>query len=147
MEKSHQTASSREPQGRMTQPWHTLPVEEAARHLGGDAKQGLSSEVATQRLQQHGPNELEEKKGRSKFAIFVAQFKSLIILLLAIATAVAFAIGDILEAVSILAVMVLNALIGFFTESKAEDAMAALKKQAAPTARVLRAGKEAEIPA
>lgn len=127
--------------------WHTLPVEETARRLGSDPKHGLSSGEVARRVQQYGPNQLEAKPARSHFVIFIAQFKSLIILLLAVATAVAFAIGDFLEGISVIVVMLINALIGFFTETKAERAIAALKKQAAPTARVIREGKETEIAA
>jgi P-type Ca2+ transporter type 2C len=127
-------------------PWHTLSAEDAAKRLGTDFKRGLPAAEARQRLQKFGPNELEAAKARSALSIFFDQFKSLIVLLLAIATGVAFSLGDHLEAISIIVVILLNALIGFLTEAKAEKAMAALKKSAAPTAQVFRDGNETQIP-
>jgi Ca2+-transporting ATPase len=129
------------------EPWHTFSIEEAAKRLDGETKNGLDAAEAARRFQQHGPNQLEAAKARSWGAILIDQFKSLIVLLLAIATGVSFALGDHLEAISIIVVILLNSLIGFFTESRAERAIAALKKQAAPTAHVIRDGKETQIAA
>ena len=97
--------------------------------------------------EQYGPNALAETHGRSPLTIFAAQFRSLIVLLLVAATAVAFAMGETIEAVAILIVIVLNAVIGFLTEWRAEQALTALQKQAVATAQVIRDGQGHEIPA
>ena len=127
--------------------WHTLSVDAAATAWHTDLKHGLTSAAAHQRLEHYGANQLAAARARSRLSIFIGQFKSLIVLLLAVATVVAFAMGDHLEAISILVVIFLNALIGFFTEAKAERAMAALKKQTAPTAQVIRDGRQTQVPA
>jgi Ca2+-transporting ATPase len=127
--------------------WHTLSPQDAAARLQASLEQGLSAADAAKRLQQQGPNAFAEVRGRSLWMMFIAQFMSLIVLLLAAATAVALALGDTIEALAILAVIVINALIGFLTEWKAEQALAALKKQTVPTAHVIRDGKERQIPA
>ena len=82
--------------------WHTLTVAEVAARLRTDAGRGLAEAEAARRLRQHGPNALAETPGRSPLAIFAAQFRSLIVLLLVAATAVAFAMGETIEAIAIL---------------------------------------------
>jgi P-type Ca2+ transporter type 2C len=106
--------------------WHTLPTDEVASRVRTEPERGLSRAEAVRRLEAHGPNVLVETRGRSALAILVGQFKSLIVALLFAATAVALALGDSIEAVAILVVIVLNALIGFLTEWKAEAALTAL---------------------
>ena len=127
--------------------WHTLSVEEVARALQADPTSGLTNAEAARRSKQFGPNALAEAKGRSVLAILVGQFKSLIVALLVAATVVAFALGENIEAVAVLVVIVLNAAVGFLTEWKAEQALTALQRQAVPTAHALREGEEHEIPA
>jgi Ca2+-transporting ATPase len=127
--------------------WHTLTLAEAYQQQQTDADRGLNQQEATQRLEQMGPNSLPQARQRSSLQIFIAQFCSLIVALLIAATAIAFAIGDLLEAVAILIVILLNAAIGFFTEWKAAQALSALQKQAVRVAQVIRHGKQSEIPA
>jgi len=90
---------------------------------------------------------LAQSHQRSTLAILLAQFRSRIVALLVAATAIAFAMGDNIEAVAILVVNVLNAGIGFLTEWKAEQALSALQKQTVPIAHVIREGAGTEIPA
>jgi Ca2+-transporting ATPase len=127
--------------------WHSLPIAETVRLLQTDMARGLSKSEASQRLRQHGPNTLAESKGRSALSIMLAQFKSLIVVLLIAATVVAFALGDRIEAIAILVVIVLNAAIGFLTEWKAEKTLSALQKQSVAVAHVIREGTQIEIPA
>ncbi len=127
--------------------WHMLSTEEVARDLQTEPKTGLTNDEVTRRSKQFGPNALAEAKGRSVLAILVSQFKSLIVALLVAATIVAFVLGEHIEAVAILVVIVLNATVGFLTEWKAEQALTALQRQAVPTAHVLREGEEHSIPA
>lgn len=130
-----------------SQVYHALSVEQVAKLLITPLEHGLSAQEAAQRLERHGPNALTQQAGRSAAAILIDQFKSLIIGLLAAATVIAFLMGEAIEGLAILVVIVLNASIGFFTEWQAERALAALQKQAVPTARVLRDGAEKQIPA
>ena len=127
--------------------WHTLAVTAAAVRLGSDPARGLTEAEASRRLEQFGLNRLTELHGRSALAILRAQFQNLIVLLLLTAAAIAFALGENVEAVAILIVIVLNAAIGFLTEWKAEQALAALQKQSVPVAHVVRDGIERQVPA
>ncbi len=127
--------------------WHTLPADEVARLLEALPDRGLSRAEVTRRLERFGPNALARATGRSPLAIALAQFKSLIVVLLVAATGVAFVLGEHVEAVAILAVIVLNAAVGFLTEWRAERALTALQKQSVPTAHVLRDGGKHEVPA
>ena len=128
-------------------PWHTQSTEAIAKALEVDLKAGLSGSEAEKRQKLFGLNILTESKGRSALSIFIDQFKSLIVALLVVATAVAFALGEHIEAFAILVVIILNAAFGFFTEWKAEHALTALQQQIVPTARVIREGEEHQIPA
>ena len=128
-------------------PWHTLSVEEVARSLAADPVRGLTDAEAARRLAQYGPNALAAAEGRSALAILAGQFKSLIAALLVGVSVVAFALGETVEAVAVLVVIVLNSAVGFLTEWRAERALTALQRQAVPTAHVVRDGREREVPA
>lgn len=134
--------------------WWQMETKEAARRLETDEKQGLTSQMAAERLAQKGRNELAETDGKkSLFWRFLAQFDDFMILLLLGAAVVSVVISrlsgenDVLDAVMILGIVVLNAALGLFQESKAEKALEALKKMAAPHARVIRDGIVREISA
>jgi Ca2+-transporting ATPase len=128
-------------------PWHTLPADEVARRVHTETERGLSGAEAARRLERYGPNALTETSGRSPLAIVVDQFKSLIVVLLLAATAVALALGEHIEAIAILVVIILNALIGFLTEWKAEHALTALRRQTSAMAQVTRDGQEHQVSA
>jgi Ca2+-transporting ATPase len=127
--------------------WHTLTADEVARQLGTDPDRGLTDAEAARRSERFGPNALAQAKGRSALWILAGQFKSLIVGLLLVVTAVAFVLGENVEGAAVLVVIVLNAAVGFLTEWKAERALTALQRQAVAKARVLRDGQEHEIPA
>jgi Ca2+-transporting ATPase len=127
--------------------WHTLSPRAAAGRLGSDVERGLAAPEAARRLKQDSPNVLTPARGRSALMIVLAQFHSLIVLLLVAATAVAFVLEEHAEAGAILVVIVLNAGIGFFTEWRAERALTALQKQAVSMAQVIRGGQERQVPA
>src|SRR5688500_3980869 len=101
--------SSRAPES--AEAWHTLRADEVASRVHTDPARGLSGAEVARRLERHGTNTLAESHGRSPLAIFLDQFKSLIVALLLAAAAVAVALGDGIEAVAILVVIILNALI------------------------------------
>lgn len=126
--------------------WHDITVREALQRLRS-SENGLAGSEAANRLQEHGYNELRERKAESALAAFARQFKNFLIIILVIAAAISLFLGEMLDASAILALVFVNALIGFVQERRAERALAALKKLAAPLARVLRDGIEAQIPA
>ena len=108
-----------------TKAWHTLSSEATVEQLKTDVSSGLTQTEAKSRFAKYGPNTLPQARQRSTFEILLSQFRSLIVLLLAVATAIAFAMGDYVEAIAILVVIVINAAIGFFTEWKAANALSA----------------------
>lgn len=108
---------------------------------------GLSSAEAQRRLSEFGPNELVERGGRSRWQILAAQFTNVLTLILIAAAILSFFLGDELEAVVIFAIVVLNGILGYTQEHRAEQAMAALKRMSVPTVRVRRDGKVQEISA
>ena len=114
--------------------WHTGALAEALARLKTTAT-GLPSAEAARRLAEHGPNELKEGKRISPLAIFLGQFKSLLVWILSVAGLVAGALGEVVDAIAILAIVALNAVIGFYQEFKAEQSIAALRKMTAPQSR------------
>jgi Ca2+-transporting ATPase len=127
--------------------WYTLDTTEALARLRTDMSTGLSAEQARRLLEEVGPNELEEQAARSPFAILWDQFKSIIVMILIAAAAISAFLGDYKDTVAILAIVVLNAALGFTQEYRAEKAMVALRQMAAPMVRVRRDGRERTIPA
>ncbi len=109
--------------------------------------QGLSLGEVGRRLEEYGPNELKEKKKRTTLMMFLDQFKDFMIIVLIVAAVVSGVIGEVSDTIAIVVIIVLNAVIGFVQEYRAEKAMAALKKMAAPTAVVIRNGKPSNIQA
>ena len=109
--------------------------------------QGLTSAQAAARLSQVGENRLAAKKQASVAAMFFSQFKDVMILILAAATLISVLMGQGAEAVTIIAIVLLNAVMGFLQEYRTEKTLEALKELSAPTARVRRAGREMEISA
>jgi P-type Ca2+ transporter type 2C len=138
--------------------WHTVEAEKALRSLESDRTNGLTSQQVTERLQRYGTNELIEMGGRSSFDILIDQFKNIMLLML-IAVAIISAALDIhtamasgkfvfpKDAVAILAVVLLNGILGYVQESGAEKALAALKTLASSKVRLLRDGNLLEIDA
>ncbi len=117
--------------------WHAVFTEQALADWGSSVN-GLSSEAAEARLKKFGANELKEKKKKPLWKLFLRQFASFLVIILVLATIFSFLIGETIDAMVIAAIVVANALLGFWQESKAEKAMDALKKMAAPKAKVIR---------
>ncbi len=107
--------------------------------------QGLSFEEAQSRLQKFGYNELVEKRKKTSFQMFLEQFKDLMILILIVAALVSGFLGELADTIAIIVIVILNAVIGFFQEYRAEKAMEALKEMAALTAVVVRGGQTKQI--
>lgn len=127
--------------------WHVRPAQEIVVEFGSSVTRGLDAGAVAERLARHGPNTLGETKQRSALSVLVHQFRSLIVGLLVAAGGVALILGETIEALAVLVVIVLNAVIGFATEWKAAKALDSLRKQAVSVARVLRDGEERQIPA
>lgn len=108
---------------------------------------GLTDSEAKRLLSEHGLNEIQKEKARPPWLLVLEQFKSPLVLILIFACLVSIFLGEEIEAIAIGAILVINALIGFFQEYRAENAIAALQAMTAPRARVLRNGHQAVIPA
>lgn len=127
--------------------WHCLSGKAAAARLDSDLHQGLSAEAASAGLVQHGPNSLMETSRRHPLAMLAAQFTDFMILVLIAAAVIAGLVGEPQDSIVIVVIVLLNGLLGFVQEYRAERAMAALKQMAAPMASVIRGGKVHQIPA
>ncbi|MBI5061831.1 MAG: cation-translocating P-type ATPase [Candidatus Aenigmarchaeota archaeon] len=112
----------------------------------GTKMSGLPSSEAQERLKRYGFNEIEEKKRKSALRMLLDQFANVLIIILIIATIVSAMLGEIIDAAVILIIVVLNAALGFYQERKAEHALNALKKMAAPKAEVMRNGSAVVVP-
>jgi Ca2+-transporting ATPase len=129
-----------------TKTWFQLSIDDVF-NLLQSSMNGISSSQAEQRLQEVGPNELAEAHKVSPWEILLQQFKNVLILILLIATAISFVLGHGIESL-VIAIIVLFAVgLGFFQEYRAERAIEALRQMSAPTASVIRDGKEEVIPA
>ncbi|HEX9077917.1 MAG TPA: HAD-IC family P-type ATPase, partial [Anaerolineae bacterium] len=127
--------------------WYALPKVQVLQELATNPDSGLSSAEAKQRLAQYGPNQLREGKSISPLALLVEQFTDFIVLTLIAAAIVSGFLGEWLDAVAIVAIVILNAILGFFQEYRAERALAALKNLAAPIAQVVRDGNTKSLAA
>jgi len=125
---------------------HARPPEEALERLGASAG-GLDAGEAARRLAAHGPNRLPEAERTSAVVRFLQQFRGLLIQVLIVAAAVSLLLGHGLDAAVIMVVVLLNAVVGFVQEGKAEQALAAIRALIAPRASVMRAGRRETVPA
>jgi Ca2+-transporting ATPase len=132
--------------GQESKKWHSLNVDEALKSLNSSAS-GLTENEAQKRLAIYGPNELKKEKGKSPLKLLLGQFSDVLIIILLIAIALSFAVGEATDAAIILAIVIASAALGFTQEYRSEKAVEALKKMTAPIANVLRDGKETKIPA
>ena len=127
--------------------WHALEVNAVLSSLDVDPQSGLSTTEVTERRARSGPNALQTIHARPAWRVLVDQFASIVIALLAIAAAIAWAMGDGAEATAILIVLVLNAAVGFATEWQAGRALEALRRQSRMSSRVRRDGFETTVDA
>ncbi len=127
--------------------WHRITIAEALSQAGTPSRSGLSGDDAGRRLAEQGPNELVDSGAKSPWRILAEQFTSLLIVILVVAAIASAALGDYEDAIAIVAIIILNAVLGFRQEYRAEKTMLALRKLATPVVRVRRAGQVEEIPA
>ncbi len=128
-------------------PWHTRSVADVVTALVTDPRAGLSSDEVTRRLAHHGPNTIREERQRGPLRVFLGQFTDFMILVLTAAAIVSGLVGELPDTLAIVGVLVLNAVIGFVQEFRAERAIAALKRMAAGSASVQRDGARRTVPA
>ncbi|WP_353662021.1 HAD-IC family P-type ATPase [Hydrogenimonas sp. SS33] len=128
-------------------PWHAKPIQAVLQMLRTDPKRGLSNVDASQRLRQYGPNRIEAVHKEKWYWILLRQFTDVLIIILLVAAAISFAIGEMGDAVTIMAIVILNGILGFVQEFKAEKAIEALQKMLSPKCKAVREGQEVEIDA
>ncbi len=127
--------------------WHLLSAPETAERLGSAPNAGLPTSEAVRRLTVHGRNEIREQARRGAWRMLLAQFTDFMILLLIVAAVISGIIGEPEDAAAIVAIVILNAIVGFVQEYRAEKALQALKQLAALKAKVVRDGYAATVPA
>ena len=131
---------------------HVMSKEELRRTLKSNFSTGLSCEEAKERLKKNGKNKLEGKKKENIFVKFIKQFNDFMIIILIVASIISAVMakidgtGDYMESIIIIAIVVLNAIMGLVQENKAEKSLEALQKMSAPTCKVIRDGKQEIIP-
>jgi len=128
-------------------PWSELEPAGVSAHLDVDVAAGLDPETAARRLAEHGPNRLAEPPRRSPWLVFLDQFRNVLIVVLIAAAVLAGLVGDLKDTVVIGVVLVMNAVLGFVQEHRAERSLAALRQMLVATAKVRRGGAVLEVPA
>ena len=126
--------------------WHSKRVHDIATALATRLEQGLTPEEVAARLDKYGHNELTEAPRPGLLRLVLAQLTNFVVLILIVASVISLLLGEEVEAVAIMAIVVLNAFIGVLQETRAEEALAALKKLAAPDASVIRGGRRLTVP-
>ncbi len=126
--------------------WHIKKINEVYEELSS-SPEGLASDEVAKRIEKYGPNELIEVKKKTVFMMFLDQFKDFMIMILVAAAVVSGIIGELADTIAIVVIVILNAIIGFVQEYRAEQAMKALKQMAAPSALTLRNNNVATISA
>jgi len=125
--------------------YHEMNTKEVEEALNTDLSSGLTSADVKQRLKQYGNNELEEGERQSAWLVFFSQFKDFMVLVLLAATLISGFLGEYIDAIAIIAIVIVNAFLGFFQEVKAEKSLQALKELSAPQVQVLRDGQWIKI--
>jgi Ca2+-transporting ATPase len=126
--------------------WYKKDIADVFKELKSN-EEGLTHTEAEKRLKEFGPNQVEEKKRMSDFLLLLSQFKSILIIILIIAIVISFFLGEILDAMVILLIIIVNAILGFVQSRKAEKALESLKRLAAPNAEVIRSAEKEIIQA
>lgn len=125
--------------------WYKKNIAQIEKELNTSIQTGLTSKQALKRLETYGPNQLEEAEQKSAFFIFLSQFKDFMVIILLFATLISGLLGEFVDAIAIILIVLLNGVLGFIQERKAEKSLQALKQLTAPKSIVLRDGKWIEI--
>ncbi len=126
---------------------HSMPLETLASEFMTDLELGLTPPESAARLSRYGPNELTERPRPGFLKLLLDQFNNFLVIILIVAAVISLFLGEVIDASAIMAIVILNAVLGVVQESKAEQALAALKKMAAPNTTVIREGRTLTIPA
>lgn len=126
--------------------WYEMEVNEVERSTGTNETTGLSDKEAQKRLKQYGENKLDEGEKPSALLVFLSQFKDFMVLVLLAATLISGLLGEYIDAITIMIIILLNGVLGFVQERKAEKSLTALKELSAPQLVVLRNGEWTKIP-
>lgn len=126
--------------------YHEMNPEEIREKIQTDFKRGLTEEEVSRRRKQFGYNELQEGEKQSALLLFFSQFKDFMVIVLLVATLISGLLGEYIDAIAIMAIVLLNGVLGFYQERRAEKSLDALKELSAPTASVLRNGEWIKIP-
>jgi Ca2+-transporting ATPase len=126
--------------------FHEMEINQVEKVLDTDFSSGLSPEAVKKRIAQHGLNELEEGEKQSALLLFFSQFKDFMVLVLLAATLLSGLLGEYIDAVAIIAIVIINGILGFYQERRAEKSLQALKELSAPQVSVLREGQWVKIP-
>ncbi|HEX6426279.1 MAG TPA: calcium-translocating P-type ATPase, PMCA-type [Niastella sp.] len=126
--------------------WHTSTTEDVFKELQS-SRDGLSTDEVAKRIQQYGPNQLQEIKKKPVWVLFAMQFKDVMILILMVAAIISAIVGDLKDMIVILIIIIINAIVGFVQEYRAEKAIDALKKMSAAHVRVRRNKRVEQIAA
>jgi Ca2+-transporting ATPase len=129
----------------MNTTYYNVTAEEAVRLMGSDFREGLNAEEAKNRLTEYGLNQLQGKKGAGPLDIFFGQFKNFIVWILIGAALVSGFMREWVDALAIIAIVILNAILGFIQEYRAERSLAALKKLFSPSSKVIRDGRHMAV--
>jgi P-type Ca2+ transporter type 2C len=125
--------------------FHEMRQEDIEQSLNTNYQEGLSTEDVAKRRKQYGYNQLEEAEKQSALLLFFSQFKDFMVLVLLAATLISGLLGEYIDAIAIIAIVLINGFLGFFQERKAERSLQALKELSAPQVSVLRDGKWVKI--
>ncbi len=135
------------PENGNSQYWHAMSQEAIYERLGTTPDHGLEEAEVEQRRQQYGYNELVEAPRPTFLQRLIAQFNDFIVIILIVAAVLSALLGDYVEAIAIIAIVILNAILGLVQEGRAEAALEALQKLASPLALVIRGGHRVSVPA
>ena len=127
--------------------WHALSREDVLKKLDSGLDKGLSSDEALNRQQKYGLNQLTEGKKTTFWQMVYAQLNNFVIIMLMVAAAISAILGEVVDSAAIIAIVVLNTIMGVVQDSRAQEELAALKKMASPEAQVLRDGHRVSVPA
>ena len=127
--------------------WHALSREEVLNKLDSGLEVGLSNEQANKRLEKYGPNQLAEGKKTTFWEMIYEQLNNFVIIMLVVAAIISAFLGEAVDAGAIIAIVVLNTIMGVVQDSRAQQELEALKKMASPEAQILRNGHRISVPA
>ncbi|MCE5192396.1 cation-translocating P-type ATPase, partial [bacterium] len=136
---TEQLADTIVPKNSLVTPWTQSP-HDLCDMLATDPHAGLTPAEAQRRLEEQGPNQLTEAKGKSPWRLFFEQFQSVVIWVLMAAAVLSGIMSELIDTIAILAIIVINAILGFVQESRAERSLAALRRMSSPVCKVLRGG-------